>query len=120
MGTAENIKFLFRGVQIDGRTKEYVEKRLGTLDKFNKDILKTEVEIDLDKKGKFRVEVMISTPRNMFRADDTTESIEASVDIITDELQNQMTRLKDRLRTLKKRGALSLKKKMVIDKGARF
>jgi ribosomal subunit interface protein len=82
--------------------------------------LKTEIEIDLDKKGKFRVEVMIDTPRDMFRAEETTDSIEASVDIVTDELQNQMTRLKDRLRTLKKRGALSLKKKIVVDKGARF
>jgi ribosomal subunit interface protein len=120
MINAENTKFLFKGVQIDDRTIDYIEKRLSALDKFNKDILKTEIEIDLDKKGKFRVEVMIDTPRDMFRAEETTDSIEASVDIVTDELQNQMTRLKDRLRTLKKRGALSLKKKIVVDKGARF
>lgn len=120
MITEKNIKFLFKGVEIDGRTKEYVEKRLGTLDKFIENILKVEVEIDLDKKGKFRVEVMIHTPRNMFRADNTTDSIEASTDMVVDELQDQMTHTKDRLRTLKKRGARSLKKKMVVDKEARF
>ena len=102
------------------KTRDYVEKRLGTMDKFVDDILKSEVEIDLDKKGKFRVEVMLHTPRNMFRADNTTDSIEASIDMVVDELQTQVTHLKDKLRTLKKRGAISLKKKVVLDEGARF
>lgn len=116
----KSVQFLFKGVQIDERTREYVEKRLSTLDKFIENILKVEIEIDLDKKGKFRVEVMIHTPRNMSRADNTTSSIEASTDMVVDELQNQMTHTKDRLRTLKKRGARSIKKKMVIDGEARF
>lgn len=120
MITEKNTKFFYKGVEIDERTKDYVEKRLSTLDKFIENILKTEVEIDLDKKGKFRVEVMIYTPRNMFRADNTTDSIEASTDMVVDELQDQMTHMKDKLRTLKKRGARSLKKKMVVDNGARF
>jgi putative sigma-54 modulation protein len=116
----KSLKFFFKGVEIDDRTRQYIEKRLGTLDKFFENILKIEIEIDLDKKGKFRVEVMVHTPRNMFRADDTTDSIEASIDIVVDELQSQMTHIKDRLRTLKKRGAISLKKKMVIDRNGRF
>jgi ribosomal subunit interface protein len=120
MITESTVKFFFKGLQIDGRTREYIEKRLGTLDKFIENIIKAEVEIDLDKKGKFRVEVMIDTPRNMFRADNTTDSVEASIDMVVDELQKQVTHLKDRLRTLKKRGALSLKKKMVLDEDARF
>jgi len=120
MAIIKNIKFLFKGVTIDRRTREYIEKRLSVLDKFIENILKAEVEIDLDKKGKFRVEVMIHTPRKMFRADNTTNSIEASTDMVVDELQDQMTHTKDRLQTLKKRGALSLKKKMVVDEEARF
>jgi ribosomal subunit interface protein len=120
MVTIENMKFLFKGIVIDERTQEYIEKRLSTLDKFIENISNVEVEVDLDKKGKFRVEVMVHTPRNMFRADNTTNSVEASTDMVVDEIQNQMTHMKDRLRTLKKRGALSLKKKMVLDEGARF
>jgi ribosomal subunit interface protein len=120
MSTTENMRFFFKGVAIDDQTREYIEKRLGTLDKFLDNIIKSEVEIDLDKKGKFRVEVMVHTPRNMFRADNTTDSIEASVDMVTDELQTQITHLKDKLRTLKKRGAISLKKKVVLDEEARF
>lgn len=120
MSAMENVRFFFKGVEIDERTRLYIEKRLSTLDKFIENILKLEVEIDLDKKGKFRVEVMAHTPRNMFRADETTDSIEASTDLVVDELQDQMTHMKDRLRTLKKRGAMSLKKKMVVDGDARF
>lgn len=120
MSTTENMRFFFKGLEIDGTTRDYIEKRLGTMDKFIDSITKSEVEIELDKKGKFRVEVMLHTPRNMFRADNTTESIEASVDLVADELQTQITHLKDKLRTLKKRGAMSIKKKAVLDEQARF
>lgn len=120
MSTTQNMRFFFKGVEIDDKTRGYIEKRLTTLDKFLDNITKSEVEIDLDKKGKFRVEVMVHTPRNMFRADNTTDSIEASVDMVTDELQTQITHFKDKLRTLKKRGAISLKKKVVLDEEARF
>ena len=120
MSTVENMRFFFKGVAVDEKTRDYIEKRISTLDKFIDNILKSEVEIDLDKKGKFRVEVMAYTPRNMFRADNTTDSIEASIDMVVDELQVQITRMKDRLRTIKKRGAMSIKKKAVVDEGARF
>ena len=88
MAIKENMKFLFKGVKIDERTEGYVRKRLNGLDRYIENILKAEVEIDKDKKGKFRVEVMLFTPRDMFRADNTTDSIEGSVDMVVDELQN--------------------------------
>ncbi|HEX8974496.1 MAG TPA: ribosome-associated translation inhibitor RaiA [Patescibacteria group bacterium] len=120
MATTENMKFVFKGVEVDGRTRDYIEKRLSGLDKFIDNILQADVEIDLDKKGKFRVEVMLHTPRNKFRADEITDSIEASVDMVVDELQTQITHMKDKLRTLRKRGAMSIKKKAVVDENARF
>jgi ribosomal subunit interface protein len=120
MAATENVRFLFNGIIVDDRTRDYIEKRLSTLDKLNDKILQTEVEIQLDKKGKFRVEVMLHTPRNKFRAENITESIEASTDLVVDELRDQLAHMKDKLMTLKKRGARSIKKKVVIDKSARF
>ena len=120
MAATENVRFLFKGLKVDDSTRDYIEKRLTSLDKVSDKITHTEVEIDLDKKGKFRVEVMVHTPRNLFRADNTTESIEASIDLVTQELQTQITRMKDKLITLKKRGARSIKKKAVLDASARF
>jgi ribosomal subunit interface protein len=120
MGITENMRFLFKGVTIDERTRNYIEKKLQTIDKFLENGQQVEVEIDLDKKGKFRVEIMVKTPRNLFRAENISESIEASTDLGVDQLQDQINHLKDRLRTLKKRGAMSIKKKTVLDENARF
>lgn len=121
MSTTEKIQFLFKGVEVDQRSKDYIEKRLTGLDKkIMEKVMHTEIEVDLDKKGQFRVEVMIRTPRNLFRSENVTESIEASIDICVDELEDQIMHQKDKFRTIRKRGELSLKKKLVIDDGARF
>jgi len=120
MITQNNIKFLFKGVKIDNRTEEYIEKRLMSLDKLLKNILIKEVEIDLDKKGKFRVEVMIKTPYNLYRSEETTESIEGSIDVVANELKIQIKKDLEKIKTQKKRGRISIKKKIVVDKDARF
>lgn len=116
----ENVRMFYKGLQIDERTQDYITKRLATLEKFNGNIQQVEVEIDVDKKGKFHVEIIVKTPRNTFIAENTTESIEGCVDLNIDAIQDQITHLKDKLHTLKKRGALSLKKKLALDGNARF
>lgn len=115
-----NIRWYFRGVKIDARTKNYIWKRLQTIEKLIEKILLVEVEIDLDKKGKFRVEVMIKTPYSLYRAEETTESIEGSVDSVEEELKKQIRRKTDRARTLRRRGGRSIKKRVVVDEDARL
>lgn len=119
-GVIDNVRFMTKGVNVDDETKDYVMKRLETMDKFVGKVIQTEVEINMDKKGKFRVEVMIKTPRDLFRAEETTESIEGSTDLIVDQLQAQIVDAKEKFRTLRERGARSIKKKTVIDENARF
>lgn len=114
------IRFLLKGLKIDQRTREYIEKRLAVLEKVLTNILHLAVEIDLDKKGYFRVEVMVRTPREIFRAEEITESVEGSVDIVQKELLVQIKKKHKRRQTLKERGARTLKKKMVVDPKARF
>ncbi len=53
-----------------------------------------EIEIEQDKKGKFRVEIMAKTPHNLYRAEETTESIEGSTDKVIDELEVQIDKKK--------------------------
>jgi ribosomal subunit interface protein len=120
-----NIRFLFKEVKIDGRTESYVREKIEKLGKFfesfHKDAeISAEVEIDLDKKGKFRVEVMLQTPYQNYRGEDTTHSIEGSIDSVYESLESQIERDKDKIRTLRRRGGRSLKKKMVVDENARF
>lgn len=120
IASPNNVRFLYKNVEIDERTKDYILKRLESVDRFIDTILHKEVEVDMDKKGKFRVEVMVKTPYELFRAENTTESIEGSIDIVADELKAQATKEKDKRKTMIKRGARSIKKKIVLDGDARF
>lgn len=119
--TQENsFRIFFQGVKIDERTEDYIKKRLAALEKLLDKILRVEVEIDLDKKGKFRAEVMVKTPYKLYRAEDMTESIEGSIDLVVDDIKIQINRDKDRMVTLRRRGGRSIKKKIAIDENARF
>lgn len=120
-----NIRYLYKEVKIDERTKKYVTEKIEKLGKFFQSFhddaqTSAEVEIDIDKKGKFRVEVMLHTPYKKYRGEDTTESIEGSIDSVYEELETQIRRDKDKITTLRRRGGRSLKKKMVVDEKARF
>lgn len=113
-------RFLFQGVTLDERTQDYVRKRLTRLTKLVDPVSEFEIEIDQDKKGKFRVEIMVKTPHTLYRAEETSVSIEGSTDLVIDELQGQITKQKKRQHDLKLRGKRSIKKKIVVDKAARF
>lgn len=115
-----NIKYLYKNITLDDNQRDYIEKRLVSVEKLIEKITKIEVEVDMDKKGLRRVEVMIYTPRDLFRAEETTESVEGSVDLVVEELKTQITRKKDKIWTRIMRGARSVKKKMSVDKDARF
>mgnify|MGYP001114266665 FL=1 len=121
IASPNNVRFLYKNVEIDERTRDYILKRLEGVDKVVDNILHKEVEIDLEEKtNKFRVEVMIKTPYDLFRAEDTTESIEGSIDMVVDSLKIQAVKDKEKRKTMIKRGARSIKKKIVVDEGARF
>lgn len=111
---------MFKGVDIDERTKDYILKRLARIEKLVDMASEYSIEIDQDKKGKYRVEVMVKTPHNLYRAEETTVSIEGSTDVVIDELEVQIDKKKNRNRDLKLRGNRSIKKKLTVDESARF
>ncbi len=104
----------------DKKAEAYIEKRLQKVNRIIKNVLEFEVEIDLDKKGKYRVELMVKTPHALYRAEEISQSIEGSADIACEELTMQIVKDKNKMIDLKRRGARSLKKKIVIDGDARF
>lgn len=113
-------RFLFKGVDIDERTREYILKRLARIEKLVDPVSEYSIEIDQNKQGKFRVEIMVKTPHNLYRAEETTMSVEGSTDIAIDELEAQIDKKKNKNRDLKLRGNRSIKKKLVLDAAARF
>ena len=115
-----NTRFLFKSVDLDERTKDYILKRLERVVKLVDPVSEFGIEVDKDKKGKFRVEIMVNTPHNLYRAEDTTISVEGSTDIVIDELEVQIDKRKNKNRDLKLRGNRSIKKKLVLNPAARF
>ena len=114
-------RFLFQGVELNGKTMQYVAKRLFRIEKLVTVSSKLEVEVDRNKQGKFRVEVMVDVPKQkLFRAEETSESVEASTDAVVDDIARQITEAKDREGSLARRGARSIKKRITLDKDARF
>lgn len=120
--TIENsTRLFFKGIKIDDRTEEYINKRLQSVQKLLGKINRVEIEIDLDKKkNKFRVEVMVKTPYKLYRAEESTESIEGSIDAVENEIKSQIRKDKEKIRDLRRRGKRSIKKKTALDKDARF
>lgn len=118
---AMKTRFLFQGVELDGKEMAYVTKRLARIEKLLDPASKVEIEVDRDKKGKFRVEMMVRIPRKkLFRSEETSESIEGSTDMVVDDIERQITEEKDRRDSLARRGARSIKKKLTLDEKARF
>ncbi|MFA5962157.1 MAG: HPF/RaiA family ribosome-associated protein [Parcubacteria group bacterium] len=116
----QSMRFMFKGLDSNKKAQEYIEKRLQKVNRIIKNVLEFEVEISLDKKGKYRVELMVKTPYALYRAEEISESIEGSADIACEELTLQIVKDKSKMVDLKRRGARSLKKKIVIDGDARF
>ena len=116
------IKYYLNKVKIDKRTKSYIETRVGRLQKYlNKSkSAVVDIEIEMDKKGLFRVEIQIRALGTRYIGDHISKTIEAASDATCDELANQIKKFKNKKRTIQKRGAISLKKKFSIDQGARF
>lgn len=117
-------KFLFENVDVSARTRMYIEKRLLGIEKvLNEKEIKSataEIEVDKDKRGLYRVELMVRIPGNMYRSEEKSETIEEGVDKIEEEAKRQIRESKEKANTLMKRGARSIKKKLTIDKRARF
>lgn len=113
-------RYLFTGLDIDERTREYIEKRLTRIEKVADWHDRVEIEIEREKRGHFRVEVMVIGPHHHVRAEESTESVEASIDAVVDEIEGQIVKEADRKETETIRGARSIKKRLVIDENARF
>ena len=114
------MRYFYKNLTVERKTIDYIEKRLSKIEKMLEKMIQTEVEVELDRKGMYRVEVMIKVPRKLYRAEETSESVEGSIDMVVDELQTQIRRDKEKVQVIRERGARSIKKKMALDDKARF
>lgn len=88
--------------QLTPALKSYVEEKLGRLGKFQNDILRIRVELDVDHSKHhgdiFRADVWVHTPRHEFRAGEQASTMNAAIDLVYPKLERQMVREKQKTR----------------------
>ncbi len=113
-------RFLFKDVEVDEKTKDYILKRLEEISDLFHELTLFDTEVSRDKRGFFYVEVNVREPHKLHRAKETSKSIEGSIDMVIAKLRVHIVKEKDRRRELRERGARSIKKGVVVDESARF
>jgi ribosome hibernation promoting factor len=97
-----NIQFYAKNLELTGDIKNYINEKIGGLDKYEADV--TECRIDLSKdthhqKGKvyrFEVNLKLSYDKNLIRTVVEGESIMSAIDLAKDKLQRQIVKIKER------------------------
>jgi putative sigma-54 modulation protein len=83
---------------ISDRIREYVEKKVGKLDRYLPDIDETRIEITEEKtksaKDRKIVQITLRTNGTILRAEERGEAIYACIDAVTEKIQRQIARYK--------------------------
>ena len=102
--------------EVDDRTKRYVTRKIGQLDRFlprhARKSVTAEVklkEVNRDHGNKYEAEVILHVPDKQLTAKDSTVNMIAAVDIVEAKIANQLKKYKDMhiAHTGKTRGVLS-------------
>lgn len=107
-----NTRFLFKGVEVNALTREYMLKRLERIERLVDKVSLFEIEVGISEHKHFRVEVMIKTPHHLYRAEETSETAEGSMDIVVDKLERQVVADTKRQEDLRRSGGREIKHRL--------
>ena len=95
------LKFNIRGENVDltDAIRSYVEKRISKLEKFLEDNVEATAHVNLKvyTNRTYKVEVTIPLPYLTLRAEETSNDMYASIDLVTDKLERQIRKYKTRV-----------------------
>ena len=98
-----NITISGKDFKLTPAIKEYVNQKIGKLAKFNADILRIGVELDVDhnvtKGKKYRIEVWIYLPGRTIQAGIKAEHMDEAIDLVYPILERQIVKQKEKRRT---------------------
>ncbi len=118
-----------KDLEISIAIEDYIDKKLGTLNKFvvdaNEELAVAQVELARTTRHHrtgdiFRAEINLSLDGKLFRAESEKDDIYAALDDVRDELEREIKKFKTKKETIFLRGARSIKKLFVIIPLARF
>ena len=100
-------RYLFGSVRVNEKEKEYLTKKVSKcrklLSNYSDEELSLEVEVGQDKKGFWRIEVMIRTPHELFRVSKQDSDLFRAVDKLKDVLMEQIRRSREKIRDRQRR-----------------
>ncbi len=110
-----NINIKATNMELTVPIKEYIEKRINTLNKFFSNDTELYVEVGKTslhhKNGDYyKAEISMKSGDGSFFAVSEKENLYTAIDAVKDEISNLIKRNKDKKQTLFKRGAKSVKK----------
>lgn len=116
-----NIEYYHKNVEsLDDAVREYVEEKIMAIGKLT-ELRDAYVEVSQRKDGEFYLNVVVrSVDGYEYRAEEKSQTVQACIDIIQDELRTQIRRDTEKARDLRRRGGRSIKKSMTINATARF
>lgn len=95
-------KFLLNGLKLHQNEQDYLEERIQKakrlIPNFDEEQVFPEIEVQKDKKGFWRVELMIKTPYNLYRADKTAKTLLGAADQTEEALTKQIRRKRDKIK----------------------
>lgn len=99
-------------LKLNDATREYIEKRVGKLDKVNERITDAKFEIREEPHHnptqKFIAQFTIATKRAVLRAEERNSDITTAVDLVTDKMARQIHRFHERRKKRDRRSAVGL------------
>ncbi len=116
-------------IQLSPSIKQYIEEKIGGLErflkKFDPNLVEARVEVGMITRGQrkgdiYLTEVNLGLNGHMIRAEKTEESLNAAIDLVRDELAREIKHYKEKEATKFIRGARSWKKFWQVSPLARF
>jgi putative sigma-54 modulation protein len=99
-------------IRLSDDLREYIDKRVGKLDRVNERIIEAKFELRQEKSHnptqRFIAQFTIATPRSILRAEEKNTDPNAAIDIVTDKMARQIKRFHERKIHRSKRSAVNL------------
>jgi len=98
-----NITVRGKNIELTSALKEYVEKRIGKLDKYLDNLEEATVTLTVEKKGAHKVEVTIPVNGMILRGEEASGDMYASIDLVLEKLEKQINKYKAKFVSKKQR-----------------
>jgi len=90
-----------KNLELTSEIEDYIKEKIGHLQKYDKQIMETDVRLTSGKEhsseNKFRAEVTMHLPKTLFRAEAKGQGVYAAIDLVSEKLERQLERYKNKI-----------------------